>query len=630
MSVTIPGNMYLKMLLLALNFLAWITASHGGILYPRASESRELLTLDGMWRFTTTNRSNQNQGFEERWFSKSLHEVADIMDMPVPSSYNDVTQDASIRDHIGWVWYQREFFVPARWKTYPVSVRFGSANYYAIVWVNGIEVVQHSGGYLPFEAEVSVHLKYGHLNSITVAVNNTLTPVTIPQGRIIYHNDSMRYPPGYYEQQYNFDFFNYAGIHRPVMLYTYPRTFVEDINVTTSSIDYDTNNAVLDYSINVEGPAEHHSVLIEVYDQRTILVAQAKGSSGQVTVPNATLWWPRGTNHSTIAYLYTFKVELWNEEKQQEGDIYRLPIGIRRIGWNDTGVYINSESVYLKGFGRHEDANLRGRGLDLVTLTKDFNLMRWTGANCFRTSHYPYSEELMDVADQQGFLVIDEVPAVGLDGFDDGLLAAHLQTLKELVARDKNRPAVLMWSIGNEPQSQKAVSAKYFQSVANFTRLLDDSRPVTMVLAQAVAADLAGQFLDVICINRYYSWYSDTGHTELIVYQMMNEVTAWHEKHSKPVIVTEYGAGSLGGMHSDPPVVWTEDYHVLLMEENFKAFDQLRSLGYLIGEMIWNFADFAVPQGSTRVGSINRKGIFTRERQPKAAARALRERYLRN
>ena len=78
MSVTIPGNTYLKMLLLALNFLAWITASHGGILYPRASESRELLTLDGMWRFTTTNRSNQNQGFKERWFSKSLHEVPDL------------------------------------------------------------------------------------------------------------------------------------------------------------------------------------------------------------------------------------------------------------------------------------------------------------------------------------------------------------------------------------------------------------------------------------------------------------------------------------------------------------------------------------------------------------------------
>lgn len=59
-----------------------------------------------------------------------------------------------------------------------------------------------------------------------------------------------------------------------------------------------------------------------------------------------------------------------------------------------------------------------------------------------------------------------------------------------------------------------------------------------------------GQFLDVICINRYYSWYSDTGHLELIEYQMMNEVTAWHDKHSKPVIVTEYGAGSLSGMHA--------------------------------------------------------------------------------
>lgn len=133
----------------------------------------------------------------------------------------------------------------------------------------------------------------------------------------------------------------------------------------------------------------------------------------------------------------TPQIQLWNDAKNVEGDIYRLPFGVRFIEWNSTGVYINGKSVYFKGFGRHEDAivnfyitcirsrnilliyvnlyQLRGRGLDLVTLTKDYNLMRWIEANSFRTSHYPYSEELMDLADQQGFLVIDEVPAVGLE-----------------------------------------------------------------------------------------------------------------------------------------------------------------------------------------------------------------------
>jgi len=73
--------------------------------------------------------------------------------------------------------------------------------------------------------------------------------------------------------------------------------------------------------------------------------------------------------------------------------------------------------------------------------------------------------------------------------------------------------------------------------------------------------------------------------------------------------------------------VFTEDYQVELMEENFKAFDKLRDMGYLMGEMIWNFADFAVPQEYFRPTGCM-KGMFTRERQPKAAARTLRRRYI--
>ena len=194
-------------------------------------------------------------------------------------------------------------------------------------WVNGVKVAQHSGGYLPFKSDISSHLKYGLKNSITVAVNNTLTPWTIPQGRfcsinldnhlfhnylqlligkIVYHNDTVRYPSGYYEQLYNFDFFNYAGIHRPVVLYTSPRTFIEDVSVTTVSVD--CSNATLNYSVNVEGPqADKHSVQVKVYDAKNLLVALSKGSAGQIKVPNVNLWWPRGMNQS-IGYLYTIKV----------------------------------------------------------------------------------------------------------------------------------------------------------------------------------------------------------------------------------------------------------------------------------------------------------------------------------
>lgn len=81
-------------------------------------------------------------------------------------------------------------------------------------------------------------------------------------------------------------------------------------------------------------------------------------------------------------------------------DIYRLPIGIRTLQWTNTSLLINNRKVYLRGFGRHEDSIIRGRGLDLVTMTRDYELLQWVGANAYRTSHYPYSDEVMDMADR--------------------------------------------------------------------------------------------------------------------------------------------------------------------------------------------------------------------------------------
>ncbi|CAH4028447.1 unnamed protein product [Pieris brassicae] len=135
-----------------------------------------------------------------------------------------------------------------------------------------------------------------------------------------------------------------------------------------------------------------------------------------------------------------------------------------------------------------------------------------------------------------------------------------------------------------------------------------------------------GQHLDVICFNRYNSWYHDTGILEVITANVVEEATAWHKEHNKPVIMTEYGADTIAGLHLMPEYVWSEEYQVALLSEHFKAFDKLRHAGFFSGEFIWNFADFKTTQIITRVGG-NKKGIFTRSRQPKASAHHLRARY---
>ncbi|XP_031559949.1 beta-glucuronidase-like [Actinia tenebrosa] len=489
--------------------------------------------------------------------------------------------------------------------------------------------MQHNGGHLPFEADVTSFLHYDQSNRITAAINNTLTPTTLPPGTIEYPTGD-GYPPGYFVQKYTFDFFNYAGIHRPVKLYTTPVVYLSDITITTS---FEGQTGKVDF-VSVVGaistvPRDDISMEYQLLDKEGFVVASTGGKGlfeGQLTVNNPILWWPIGMSNQT-AYMYTLKVSTVSSSKML-ADVYRIPVGIRTVKVQGTKFLINNKPFYFKGFGKHEDADIRGKGLDYAIITKDFNLMKWMGGNSFRTSHYPYAEEIMDMADQQGIVVIDESPGVGinLENYNPESLKHHLEVMEELVRRDKNRPAVVMWSVANEPRADKPEAAAYFKPVFETTRQLDPTRPVTFVTHYKAWNDQVCQFVDVIMCNRYYAWYHDYGQTQLISRQLEKELTDWYNKFNKPVIQAEYGADTVAGLHMDPSVMFTEEYQVETLQQYFPVYDKLRK-DFFIGEMIWNFADFLTTQGITRVVG-NKKGILTRERQPKAAAFILRQRYL--
>ncbi|XP_066298840.1 beta-glucuronidase-like isoform X2 [Branchiostoma lanceolatum] len=598
-----------------------------GMLFPRESESREVRELGGMWKFRADMSSNRNAGFEQQWWTKPLEQTGPVIDMPVPASYNDITQDRQLRDFVGWAWYQRSFYAPASWKNVKqrTVLRFESAHYNTIAWLNSKEIVRHDGGHLPFEADASSILSYEVPNVLTVAVNNTLTPHTIPPGTIQYMDDPDRYPPGYFVQNLQMDFFNYAGIQRPVKLYTTPSVYLDDITIST---DVQGTTGYVNFDCVIKGNSSAVPVTVELLDKTEELVARVKSSGkGQVKVNDVTLWWPF-TMSSDPAYLYTLKVTVMGSAGQS--DVYRLPVGIRTVKVTSTQFLINSKPFYFRGFGRHEDSDIRGKGLDYPLIAKDFNLIKWVGANSFRTSHYPYAEEIMDMCDQQGIVVIDECPAVGLktkENFSNKTLAHHKDVMTELVRRDKNRPSVVMWSVANEPASQLPEAEYYFKTVIQHTKQADSTRPVTLVINKAFNRDKGGQFADVVCLNNYYSWYHDMGHLEVIKYQAKYNLEQWYLKHHKPIIQTEYGADAVAGLHMDPPMMFSEEYQQEVMANYFSVFDQFRQQ-YLIGEMIWNFADFMTAQSTTRVAG-NKKGIFTRQRQPKTAAFLLRDRYWR-
>ncbi|MEM9160670.1 MAG: sugar-binding domain-containing protein, partial [Verrucomicrobiota bacterium] len=148
-------------------------------LYPRASETRQVVELSGVWKFKLGNTDPE---LDERPARRAL-ETRERM--PVPASYNDISQNPQVRDHIGWVWYEREFFADTAWRSRSVYLRIGSASQNAKVWLNGVYICENRGGYLPFGGMIESMLSFDGPNRLTIAVGNILDWTTLPPGELI-------------------------------------------------------------------------------------------------------------------------------------------------------------------------------------------------------------------------------------------------------------------------------------------------------------------------------------------------------------------------------------------------------------------------------------------------------------
>jgi beta-glucuronidase len=240
------------------------------------------------------------------------------------------------------------------------------------------------------------------------------------------------------------------------------------------------------------------------------------------------------------------------------------------------------------------------------------------------------------MADRYGLAIIDETPGIGLiksSYFSQATLAHHKQVTIEMINRDRNHPSVLMWSLGSEPLCNTKEASDYFDALFNFTKPISAGRPVAFTTDMNVSSNLCVQFADIICINRYIGWYTDFGRLDQIPDVLLTDLLNTRKLYpTKPIIVTEYGADTVSGLHNDPPFMFTEEYQKDFCTAYHNVFDNVSSIlhpdiGYLVGESPWNMFDFATEQTTIRVGGLNRKGLFTRQRQPKAAAFVIKNRY---
>ena len=590
------------------------------MLKPQNSPTRELINLDGLYRFQV---DHEQAGIRDGWQNSTLDTT---LEMGVPASYNDVFTDPAIREHVGYVWYQRPVRVPRGWREERIHLRLDSATHSGKVFVNETLVAEHSGGYTPFSADITEHVTAGEEFRLTIAVNNELTQATIPPGSVTVLEDGRR------KQRYLHDFYNYSGLHRSVWLYSTPAAHIEDVTVVT---DFEGKRGSVGYRIDLVGGNGIEQVTVRILDADGKEVGAAAGAEGTADIPDVVLWQPG------VGYLYTMVVEAVYEGTVV--DSYSQPFGVRRVEVKGKQLLINGEPFYFTGFGMHEDHVTIGKGHSNAQMINDFQLLKWTGANSFRTSHYPYAEEVMDFADRHGIVVIDETAAVGLNAafagfFGEGgkktyaedfvneeTAASHRQAITELIARDKNHPSVVLWSIANEPDVTEEGARTYFEPLAALTRKLDPTRPVGFVneVRGTPNEDKVADLFDVIMLNRYYGWYVHTGDLASAEQALEKELREWDQKYGRPIIITEYGADTMPGLHSLYDQPWSEEYQTALLDMYHRVFDRVEAV---TGEQVWNFADFQTSYGIIRVDG-NKKGAFTRDRKPKSAAHTLRRRW---
>ena len=592
------------------------------MLYPQSNKFRSTTSLNGIWNYKLV---------EDDYIP--LNKAEKTFPMAVPASINDIVTDKRIADYVGKVLFETEFSLPQE-KDKNYRLRIGSASHKCEIYLNGAKIGDGINGHLPIDLPLE-NLK--DENRLSVIIDNRLDFHTLPMGMLkegnyfrettanagfVIMDEPEKHPK--YKQVINHDFYNFTGIHRDVIVYGINKCAFSDITVkTVVGGDYKKISVKFDF-FNDDLKLDDITIKISRYEkavvEKELKISDLKNCETALNIENPELWSPESP------VLYKLTVE-------SSTDKYSLMFGIRKVSYDEKGLYLNDKPVYLKGFGMHEDFFISGKGINSAVNVRNFELLKWINANSFRTSHYPYAEEIYDLADRYGILVIDEVPAVGVNHWpdytfgegraDEKTLALHKELLSLLWERDKNHPSVIMISVANEAATYEDKARDYFKEVVAHTRTLTDL-PITSPEETKFNEDnKCADLFDFISLNRYYGWYDEIGNIGAIEPLYKADFGQYYEKFHKPIIVTEFGADTVEGIHSLYSMAFSEEYQCEYLTECCRVFD---NMPYVVGEHVWNFADFKTKEGTLRVRG-NRKGVFTKEREPKAAAFLLKKRW---
>jgi beta-galactosidase len=405
----------------------------------------------------------------------------------------------------GMGWYRKAFQVPKELEGRRVFIEFDGVYMNAEVWINGHRLGKRPYGYLGFEYDLTPHLKFGGRNVVAVRVDDSRQP-------------SGRWYTG-------------TGIYRHVWLkHTGPvhvahwGTYVTTPEVTDSSAKVAMETTLRNHLDAAKSVTVRQTILgADQKPAATTESAHEVAAAGELvvtqlmTLPEPQLWSPEEPN------LYSVRTELVIDGKV--ADLYHTPLGVRTLRFDrNEGFFLNGKPVEWKGMCNHQDLGPLGTALWDEALRRRMVMLKEMGVNALRTAHYPHSPEFMRMADEMGFLVVNETFDEWRQGwaFENDVLVSsgtnrgkakfgynqyfdewHERDLIDHLKRDRNHPCVIMWSIGNEvAEAQKNGETQTVQILRDIARKVDPTRPVTAGTNHIRTANETG-FLDHLDIVGY-------------------------------------------------------------------------------------------------------------------------------
>ena len=567
------------------------------------TQARTHISLNGSWNVIVDPYENgfYNYRYEEHdngYFKNSKpqkpsdlieYDFANSQKLKVPGDWN--TQDDKLFLYEGTIWYQKDFVVEKKpGKRY--VIHFGAVNYSAMVYVNGEKVGQHEGGFTPFQFDITERLTDGD-NFVVVKVDNSRKRDQIPT--------------------VNTDWWNYGGITRSVKILELNSTYIADYFLEFGSRKEQAISGWIQLAGNELSDYGMVTLKLPALDIEEDLEPDKNGRVEFSLTAEPVLWTPEDPK------LYEFKLGY-------KGGVIKDRIGFRTISTESDNIFLNGKSVFLRGISLHEESP---EGDGRAWSEEDARiLLGWAkelGCNFVRLAHYPHNETMVRMADEMGLMVWSEIPVYWTILFErEDVYNKAEKQLSEMIARDKNRAAVILWSVANEtPNHQPRL--KFLNRLVNKARSLDSSRLITAALdtqstneTGKVIDDPFAKIVDVIGVNSYCGWYNDTPESCAGL--------RWHSPYDKPVIISEFGAGALQGNHGDEQQRFTEENQALVYKNNLIMLDNIDALR---GVTPWILKDFRSPRRPLPgiQDFWNRKGLLSENGNRKQAWYLMKDWY---